>query len=77
MYEFAKKDDIDLLEFGTQNINENQTLKDFKNRKIIYKDGKVIKNIDGNILKKLRNENWNKIYKTKIIKKIILLLFLI
>ena len=69
MYEFAKKDDIDLLEFGTQNINENKKLKDFKNRKIIYKDEKVIENIDGNILKKLRNENWNKIYKTKIIKK--------
>ena len=69
MYEFAKKDDIDLLEFGTQNINENEKLKDFKNRKIIYKDEKVIENINGNILKKLRNENWNKIYKTKIIKK--------
>ena len=69
MYEFAKKDDIDLLEFGTENINENQKFKDFKNRKIIYEDGEVIKNIDGNILKELRNENWNKIYKTKIIKK--------
>ena len=69
MYEFAKKDDIDLLEFGTENINENQKFKDFKNKKIIYEDGEVIKNIDGNILKELRNENWNKIYKTKIIKK--------
>ena len=69
MYEFAQKDDIDLLEFGTKVINENQKLKDFKDRKIIYKDEKVIENINGNILKKLRNENWNKIYKTKIIKK--------
>ena len=43
MYEFAKKDDIDLLEFGTQNINENKKLKDFKNRKIIYKDEKLSK----------------------------------
>ena len=69
MYEFAKKDDIDLLQFETQVINENQKLKDFKDRKIIYKDEKVIKNIDGNILLYLGNENWNKIYKTKIIKK--------
>jgi glycosyltransferase involved in cell wall biosynthesis len=69
VYEFAKKDDIDLLEFGKQNINENQKLKDFKNRNIIYKDEEVIKNIDGNILKELGNTIWNKIYKTKIIKK--------
>ena len=69
MYEFAQKDDIDLLEFGTQVINENQKLKDFIDRKITYKDEEVIKNIDGNILLYLGNENWNKIYKTKIIKK--------
>jgi len=69
MYEFAKKDDIDLLEFGVQKINENQNLKDFKNKKIIYKDEVVNTNIDGNIFNKLRNENWNKIYKAKIIKK--------
>jgi glycosyltransferase involved in cell wall biosynthesis len=69
MYEFAKKDDIDLLQFETQVINENQKLKDFKDRKIIYKDENVIKNINGNILLYLGNENWNKIYKTKIIKK--------
>ena len=69
MYEFAKKDDIDLLEFGLQEISENQKFKDFKNRKIIYKDEVASKNIDGNIFKILRNENWNKIYKAKIIKK--------
>ena len=69
MYEFAKKDDLDLLEFGVERINENHKLKDFKNKKIIYKDENVTKNNDGNIFRKLRNENWNKIYKTKIIKK--------
>jgi len=69
MYEFAKKDDLDLLEFGVERISENQKLKDFKNKKIIYKDENVTKNNDGNIFIKLRNENWNKIYKTKIIKK--------
>ena len=69
MYEFAKKDDLDLLEFGVERINENHKLKDFKNKKIIYKDENVTKNNDGNIFIKLRNENWNKIYKTKIIKK--------
>ena len=69
MYEYAQKDDIDLLQFETQVISENQKLKDFKDRKIIYKDENVIKNINGNILLYLGNENWNKIYKTKIIKK--------
>jgi hypothetical protein len=42
MYEYAQKDDIDLLQFETQVINENQKLKDFKDRKIIYKDENVI-----------------------------------
>ena len=69
MYEFAKKDDLDLLEFGVERISENTKLKDFKNKKIICKDENVTKNNDGNIFRKLRNENWNKIYKTKIIKK--------
>ena len=32
MYEFAKKDDIDLLEFGVQKINENKKLKDVINK---------------------------------------------
>ena len=69
MYEFAKKDDLDLLEFGMEKIKENQKLKEFQNRKLIYKDENVINNIDGNVLKDLENENWNKIYKSKIIKK--------
>lgn len=69
MYEYSKKDDIDLLEFGVQIINENQKFQNLKMKKIKYKDEKVIKNIDGNIFKLLRNENWNKIYKTNIIKK--------
>ena len=69
MYEFAKKMIQDLLEFEVERISENQKLKDFKNKKIIYKDKNVTKNNDGNIFIKLRNENWNKIYKTKIIKK--------
>ena len=69
MYEFCKKDDIDLLEFGMQKIKENQKFKDLKVNKIKYKDEKVIINIDGNIFNILRNENWNKIYKTSIIKK--------
>jgi len=68
MYEFAKKDDIDLLEFGIEKINENKKLKDFKSKKLIYKDEKVIKNCNGSIFKNLRNENWNKIYKSRIIK---------
>ena len=69
MYEYCKKDDIDLLEFGIQKINENQKFKDLKKNKIKYKDEKVIYNLDGNIFNILRNENWNKIYKTSIIKK--------
>ena len=68
MYEFAKKDDVDLLEFGMEKINENKKLKDFKSKKLIYKDEKVIKNCNGSIFKNLRNENWNKIYKSRIIK---------
>ena len=65
MYEYAKKDDLDLLEFGMQKIKENQKLKDVNLKKIKYKDEKIIMNIDGNIFKNLRNENWNKIFKTK------------
>ena len=30
MYEYAKKDDIDLLEFGFQKIKENINLKNLK-----------------------------------------------
>ena len=69
MYEYAKKDDIDLLEFGMQKIKENQKFKDFNMKKIKYKDEKIKKKVDGNIFKNLRNENWNKIFKTSIIKK--------
>ena len=44
-----KKDDLDLLEFGVERISENIKLKDFKIKKIIYKDENVTKNNDGNI----------------------------
>jgi len=69
MYEYAKTDDLDLLEFGVQRVNESQKFIDFKMKKINYKDELIINNIDGKIFNLLRNENWNKIYKTKIIKK--------
>ena len=69
MYEYAKKDNVDLLEFGYQKIQENQKFKDFLNINIKYKDNNIIDNLDGNIFKKLLNSNWNKIYKTEIIKK--------
>ena len=68
MYEYSKNDDIDLLEFGFQKIKENQKFKNLIINKVEFKDEKVINNVDGNIFKVLRNENWNKIYKTKIIE---------
>ena len=37
MYEYDKKDDIDLLEFGFQKIKENKNLKNLK-YKIKYKE---------------------------------------
>jgi len=69
MYEYAKKDNLDLLQFGYQIIKENQKFKDFLKKYVKYKDENIIDNIDGNIFKKLFNQNWNKIYKSEIIKK--------
>jgi glycosyltransferase involved in cell wall biosynthesis len=69
MYNLAKKDDVDLLEFHYRKIKENVTFNDVKNYKIRYTDTKLITKIDGEILEKLKNENWNKIYKADIIQK--------
>ena len=68
MYEYAKKDDVDLLEFGYQKIGENQKLKNLK-YKIQYKDEKTIDIINGNIYNNLQNHVWDKIYRTEIVKK--------
>jgi len=69
MYNYAKKDDVDLLEFHYRKIKENDSFNDMKKYKIKYFDKKIITKIDGNTLEKLKNENWNKIYKTDIIIK--------
>ena len=68
MYEYAKKDEVDLLEFGYQKIGENKRLKNLKH-KIHYKDEKTIDKIDGNVFKNLQNHVWDKIYRTEIVKK--------
>jgi hypothetical protein len=68
MYEYAKKDDLDLLEFGFQKIKENTNLNSLK-YKIEYKDEKTIDTFNGNVFKELGNHVWDKIYKTEIIKK--------
>ena len=70
MYEYAKKDNIDLLQIGYDFINENDKFPDIiKKNKLKYKDEKIIYNPDGDVFRILNNENWNKIYKTEIIKK--------
>ena len=70
MYEYAKKDNIDLLQTGFSYINENDKFKDIiKQNKLKYKDEKIIFNPDGDIFRTIYNENWNKIYKSEIIKK--------
>ena len=68
MYEYAKKDNVDLLEFGYRKIGENKRLKNVK-YKIKYKDEKTIDIIDGNVFKNLQNHVWDKIYRTEIVKK--------
>ena len=68
MYEYAKKDNVDLLEFGFRKIGENKRLKNVK-YKIQYKDEKTIDIIDGNVFKNLKNHVWDKIYRTEIVKK--------
>jgi len=66
MYEFAKKDDIDLLAIKEKKFYDGTPRERFINHSIIYTDSKKY-DIDHHFIH-LQNENWNKLYKTKIIK---------
>ena len=65
-YKYAKKDDIDLLEFKYSTFEDINWLK-CKFNKINLSDSKV-ENIR-EVWSKLQNNNWNKLYKTKILIK--------
>ena len=66
MYEFAKKDNIDLLAIKEKKFYEGTPRERFINHSIIYIDSKKY-DIDHHFIH-LQNENWNKLYKAKIIK---------
>ena len=67
MYEYAKKDDCDFVGFGERKFNEGLNELKYKNIiKLNYSDSEVNTT---KYFKNYKNEIWNKIYKTKIIKE--------
>jgi hypothetical protein len=67
MYEYAKKDDCDFVGFGEVRFNEGINQIKYNNIvKLNYSDSNVNTT---KYFKNYRNEIWNKIYKTKIIKE--------
>lgn len=67
MYEYAKKDDCDFVGFGDERFNEGINELKYNNIvKLNYSNSNVNTT---KYFKNYKNEIWNKIYKTKIIKE--------
>ena len=67
MYEYAKKDDCDFVGFGDERFNEEINQLKYNNIvKLNYSNSNVNTT---KYFKNYKNEIWNKIYKTKIIKE--------